>query len=59
MDMSQVNTFTAEIEVTHVGDMLRWAETSRGHKFFSDERAFGGADSAPEPLEYFTAATGF
>ncbi len=57
--MSKRTTFTAVADVTHVQDMLRWATTDNGHHFFSDERVFGGHDSAPEPLQYFTAATGF
>lgn len=57
--MAKINQFTTHADVVHVGKMLRWAETENGHKFFSDERAFGGEDAAPEPLQYFTAATGF
>ena len=57
--VSKVTTFTAEVDVTHIEKMLRRAETPRGHQFHSDEQSFGGADTAPEPLEYFTAATGF
>jgi len=57
--MSTRHTFTAVTDITHIHKMLRWGVTDNGHHFFSDERAFGGDDSAPEPLQYFTAATGF
>jgi hypothetical protein len=57
--MTKRNTFTAVTDITHIHKMLRWGVTDNGHHFFSDERVFGGDDSAPEPLQYFTAATGF
>ena len=59
MSEPKVNRFTAVVDVTHIEKMLRWAKTDNDHHFFSDERIFGGNDSAPEPLQYFTAATGF
>lgn len=55
----KVNEFTAVVDVRHIDAMLRSARTDNGHSFFSDERAFGGSDSAPEPLQYFAAATGY
>lgn len=55
----QINRIEEVVDVTHIEKMLRWAKTDNGHHFFSDERVFGGVDSAPEPLQYFTAATGF
>lgn len=55
----KVNSFSAVVDVTHIEKMLRWGQTDNGHSFFSDERVFGGNDSAPEPLQYFAAATGF
>jgi hypothetical protein len=59
MAEAKINRFTAVVDVTHIEKMLRWAKTDNEHHFFSDERIFGGNDSAPEPLQYFTAATGF
>ncbi len=59
MTAPKVNSFTAVVDVTHIEKMLRWARTDNGHSFFSDERVFGGNDSAAEPLQYFAAATGF
>lgn len=59
MSEPKVNSFTAVVDVTHIEKMLRRGTTDNGHTFFSDERVFGGNDSAPEPLQYFTAATGF
>jgi hypothetical protein len=57
--MDKKTTFMAVTDVVHIDGMLRWATTDNGHHFFSDERVFGGNDSAPEPLQYFTAAAGF
>lgn len=57
--MAKKTTFTAVVDVDHIEDMLRVGTTDNGHHFFSDERVFGGHDKAPEPLQYFTAATGF
>lgn len=51
--------FTAVVDVTHIEKMLRRGTTDNGHHIFCDERVFGGEDSAPEPLQYFAAATGF
>ena len=59
MATPKINSFTAVVDVTHIEKMLRWGRTDNGHSFFSDERVFGGNDSAPEPLQYFAAATGF
>jgi uncharacterized OsmC-like protein len=59
MSGHKVNRITATVDIEHVEKMLRRARTDNGHHFFSDERVFGGDDSAPEPLQYFTAATGF
>ena len=59
MATPKINSFTAVVDVTHIEKMLRWGRTDNGHSFFSYERVFGGNDSAPEPLQYFAAATGF
>jgi hypothetical protein len=55
--MAKRNTFPAVADVEHVKDMLRVATTDNEHHFFSDERVFGGHETAPEPPQYFTAAT--
>lgn len=52
------NTISMSADITHIEKMLRRAEID-GYRFFSDERAFGGDSSAPEPLMYFTASAGF
>lgn len=53
------NMFSRSVDVTHIDKMLRWGRTDDGRDIFCDEGVFGGDGSAPEPLQYFTAATGF